>query len=201
MIRWPLLLLVTLIVLGGALSARTSSASFTSASTSTLSASTTTGVQHLLHLYSQSLDPDGLGGYYLQPDVQEPAATGADFSLAVDLGDYKNKEVTCGQVFTLSTPSPLPAGITSIIVTATLLADPGTGLQPIRSVGFGSLGSDSISNPVTLSAGGKMQCTLVVKTPRPKLTAYQPRVLITVTYSGYSGNYFQYSVPVVVQSV
>jgi hypothetical protein len=200
MIRRLVIVLAALAVVGVSLCVGTSSASFTSASTSTISASTTAGIQNLLHLYSQPSDPDGLSGYYLQPDGLTLAATGSDFGLAVDLGEYKNKELACNRVFTIKAASPLPAGISSIVVSTALTVDPGTGLQPIKALGFASVGSVSMSSPVTLSAGQKMQCNLTIKTPRPKQTAYLPRVIITVTYSGYSGTYFQYSLPIAVTS-
>jgi hypothetical protein len=200
-IRRLLITLAALAVVGASFCVGTSGASFTDTSTSTISASTTAGVQNLLHLYSQSSDPNGLSGYFLQPDGVTLAATGSDFGLAANLGEYKNKELPCDRVFTIQAPSPLPTGISSITVTASLTADPGTGLQPIKAAGFAAVGSAAISNPVTLTAGQKMQCNLTIKTPRPKQTAYLPHVVITVTYSGYSGTYFQYSVPVAISSV
>jgi hypothetical protein len=200
-IRRLLMVLAGLAVVGASLCAGTSSASFTDASTSTISAATAAGVNTLLHLYSQGSDPDALAGYFLQPDGATLASRGSDFGLTADLGEYKNKEIPCNRVFTIKAASPLPSGISSITVSASLAADPDTGLQPIKSAGFAAVGSTAISSPVTLAAGEKMQCNLTIKTPRPKQTAYLPHIVITVTYSGYSGTYFQYSVPVAITSV
>lgn len=171
-----------------------SGASFTSASTSTISASTA-GAQNLLNLYSESTDPDGLGSYYRRPGTTTPAATGRDATLVVDLGLQAASNTTCNRVFTIKTPSSFPAGISSVTVTATLIADPATGIQPITQIGFASIGGTGRTNPVTIAAGVKRQCNLVVAAPKPTGTVYRPTVLITITYSGFTGTYFRYSVP------
>lgn len=183
-----------LLLIGASLTTGASNASFTHASSSTISASTA-GAPVLLHLYSQFTDPDGLGSYYRRPGTTTPAATGSDTTLAVDLGLQPSTSVTCNRVFTIKTPPSFPAGITRVTVTATLVADPGTGIQPITQIGFASIGGTGRYNPITISAGVKRQCNLVVATPKPAGTAYHPTVLIAVTYSGFSGTFFRYSVP------
>ena len=66
-----------------------------------------------LRLYSQSTDPAGLTGYAIKKQLEPavPAATGANVTLAVALGGYKNQNTTTiTRVFTLQALSPLPAG-------------------------------------------------------------------------------------------
>jgi hypothetical protein len=95
-------------------------------------------------------------------------------------------------VFTIKAPAAFPSGVTSVTVTAGLVADSSTGSQPITAFGFGNVGSSSRSTSVTLAAGQKMQANLTVR-PSVKRT-YYPSVLITVTYSGYTGSVFRYQV-------
>jgi hypothetical protein len=173
-----------------------SGASFVSTSESTISVVTAASVANWLHLYSQSTDPDGLTGYYLQPGTTAPAAAGKDTGLTVDLGTYSRRSSsTCYRVFTVATPSTLPAG-SSATVTVSLSADPATGQQPISAVGFAQIGATTITNPITMNAGQKRQLNLRLTMPSQKGRAYYPSILITVTYTGYTGTYYQYSVPV-----
>lgn len=174
-----------------------SGASFTSSSSSKIEASTA-GVTSLLHLHSESTDPDGLTGYYRRTSPSGLAATGVDGSLAVNLGQQPNGNTTQVRVFTIKAASSLPAGITSITVTATTAADPG-GTNPVRSVGFASVGSTQRNNPVTLTAGQKMQCNM--QTLANKISGVShPTIILTVTYSGFTGTLFRHSVPVTVLS-
>jgi hypothetical protein len=186
--------LAALVIVAASFSPATSGASFTNASTSTITAGTA-GAQTLLHLYSQSSDPDGQTGYYVQPGTSTLAATGTDATLAVNLGKQGNVATTCNRVFSIKAASSFPAGITSITVTASLVADSTTGLQPITAIGFYTWGGTGRTNPVTLTAGLKRQCNLVVNAAKPSNTVYRPTVLITVTYTGFTGTYFRYSVP------
>jgi len=186
--------LAALLIVAASFSPATSGASFTNASTSTITAGTA-GAQTLLHLYSQSSDPDGLSSYYVRPGTSTPAATGTDATLAVNLGNQSNAFTTCNRVFTIKTPSSFPTGISSVTVTASLVADPGTGLQPITAIGFATVGGTGRTNPVNPSSSAKRQCNLVVNAAPPSGTVYHPTVLITITYSGFAGTFFRYSVP------
>lgn len=191
---------LALVALAGCLGIRTSGASFTKASSSTVSVGTPE-VSDFLHLYSQSTDPDGLGGYYRKPGTTQPAATGIDESLAVDLGSQGPERTTCSRVFTLRTAASFPTGVASVTITATLVPDPGTGVQPITQFGFAGVGGTGRNNPVTLSANAKRQCNLVISVPGPSGTVYHPTVNITVTYSGFSTSYFRYSIPFTVTAI
>jgi hypothetical protein len=133
------------------------------------------GVEDMLHLYSYSSDPDGLSGYYQHPGTLTYAATGVDSTLAVNLGGQsRSSTTTCNRVFTIKAPAAFPSGVTSVTVTAGLVADSSTGSQPITAFGFGNVGSSSRSTSVKRT--------------------YYPSVLITVTYSGYTGSVFRYQV-------
>jgi hypothetical protein len=191
-----LVLLLTVAVL---LRVGWSGAVFSSASNSTVSVSVA-GATSLLHLYSQSTDPDGLTSYYVRRGGTTPAATGTDKTLSVNLGTFGTTNTTCNRVFTIKAPSSFPSGVTSITVTATLSADPTTGVQPINSIGFATVNNSGRNNPVTLAAGQKMQCNLRVQVPRPSGTVYRPTLTITMTYTGYTGSFFQYSVPFAITS-
>lgn len=186
--------IVALLILGAALGISASGAALTSANASTISAATTSA-STLLHLYSQSSDPDSLTGYYIQPGTSTLAASGADFTLAVNLGKQPATSTARTRIFTIKAPSSFPSGITSITVTASLVADAGTGLQPITAIGFATVGGTGRTNPVTLTAGVKRQCNLTVAAAKPTGTIYHPTVVIKVTYTGYTGSFFQYSVP------
>jgi type II secretory pathway pseudopilin PulG len=187
--------LVLLLTVAALLRVGWSGAVFSSASNSTVSVSVA-GATSLLRLYSQSSDPDGLTGYFVQRGGSTPAATGTDKTLSVNLGTFGTNNTTCNRVFTIKAPSSFPSGVTSITVTATVSADPTTGAQPINSFGFAAVNNTARNNPVTLTAGQKMQCNLRVQVPRPSGTVYRPTLTITMTYTGYSGSFFQYSVPI-----
>ena len=191
------LVFVTAAFLGGASFLQFSGASFTSAGSASV-AVTTDRVQNWLHLYSQSTDPDGLTGYCTQSPGTDPAATGSDETLTVDLGSRpRGITTTCSRVLTIETPTSFPTG-TSVTITVTRLADPTTGSQPITSVGFGSIGSGStFSNPISLGVGQKRQMNLRVR-PATAGVTYHPTILITVRYSGMTATYYQYTVPVTV---
>jgi hypothetical protein len=158
----------------------------------------TAAITNWLHQYSQSTDPDGLTAYYVQRGGTSPAATGSDFTLAVNLGTFtKNTTATCSRVITIATPSTFPTG-TSATVTASLVADSATGSQPITAVGFANVGSTSRTNPISLGTGQKRQLNLTLRMPNVSKKTYYPHVLITVTYSGYTGAYYRFDIPVTV---
>lgn len=195
--RWLLIVLLGLVAVATVFPV--SGASFTSSSSSHVRVSTDS-VGNWLHLFSQGTDPDGLMGYYPHEQSGFPAATGADFSLAVDLGTYATgQQIACARVFTIKAADSLPGG-GPITVTASPMADPVTGMQPITAVGFAKVGnSNGTPNPVDLSPGEKRQVNMRLRL-RVANMVYQPRILITVTYPGMSASYYQYSVPVTVRA-
>jgi hypothetical protein len=154
-------------------------------------------VESLLSLYSQSTDPDGLTGYFAKAGKSTPAASGAGMSLKVDLGAQRTASTDENMVFTIKAPDTFPVGVSTITVTATLVTDPATGVQPITSVGFSKLGGNT-RDALILGPSAKAQCNIQTKLPKKTGAVYHSTVVITVTYDGYSGSFFQYSVPVTI---
>jgi hypothetical protein len=187
-----LIILATFVLCACLASVGTSGASFNSPSSSSIRVGVDK-VQNWLHMYSQSTDPDLLTGYY-QRSSGVPAATGIDETLAVNLGTRtRGTNTVCSRVFTIKTPASFPTG-TSCTVTATLVADPTTGTQPINLFGFANVGTTgTYTNPVTLTAGQKKQVNLRVN-PAAAGVTYYPKALITVTYTGMTATFYQYSV-------
>ena len=196
--RRPLILFaLTAVALFGIL-VEGSSAVFTSSSTSSVAVTTDT-VQSWLQLYSQATDPDHLTGYWQKAPTTTPAATGTDTTLSVDLGSYaRSGNIRCNRVFTIKAPTTLPVG-SSMTVTAALQPDASSGFQPINSFGFGAIGNNGRNNPVTVSASQKYQANLRINLIGATAgRSYYPRVTVTVTYSGMTATYYQYTVPVTV---
>jgi hypothetical protein len=194
-----LIVLVTAAVVSTASVAGISAAMFTAASDSTVAA-TADGVQNWVHLYSQSTDPDGLGGYFVCPGTTTPAATGSDAGLVVDLGVLPRppgKPVTCLRVFTVKTPSAFPApGVTTVTVTLAWQPDPVTGTPLLTGYGLAPVGSGVMTNPATLGAGQKRQLNLDIKMAGVKKgEVVHPSLIVTVTYTGLTVTYYQYTVP------
>jgi hypothetical protein len=164
---------------------------------------TTEPVSDYLKLFSDAADTSPLTGYAdkrsSSPVVK--AATGEDTGLAVALGGYKNTNTTpIPQVLTLQAPDPLPNGITSITVTGTLVADGPSGKQPLTGYTFSPLGGGAGTASVTLTPGQKVWLNLSASMkgslfPGNNLL-YNPRVRLTVRYTGYSGTFLSYEVPV-----
>jgi hypothetical protein len=195
--------LVALSVLAGlAAEARrtgSSSATFTTTSQSAIRARAD-HVHDWLRLYAQDTDPGGLTGYAIRrlsnPPV--PCASGQDEAIAVDLGAYRSTgaPVAADRVITLTAPAPLPDGITSVTVTATLLPDPATGIQPLQKAEISTLTGGRAGNPVTLLAGQQLQLNLRVrpKAEMPLGVPFYPLVRLTVTFPGSALDYYVYEV-------
>ena len=154
-----------------------------------------------LRLYSQSTDPAGLTGYATKSlsSPLVPAATGADATLAVALGGYKNDNgTTLNRALTLQAVSPLPAGASPLTVTATLAPDPVSGRQPLSQVTISDTNGANAATTATLTAGVKKQLNVRVMTKmfpgNNKL--HTPVVTLTVTHPGYAGAFLNYTVPV-----
>jgi hypothetical protein len=172
-------------------------------STVTVSGTVTTEpVSDYLKLFSDAADTTPLTGYAdkRNSDPVVRAATGADAGLAVSLGGYKNTNTTpIPQVLTLQAANPLPNDITSITVSGTLVADGPSGKQPMTGYSFSPLGGGAGTASVTLTPGQKVWLNLSASMkgslfPGNNLL-YEPHVLLTVRYAGYSGNFLSYFVP------
>ena len=130
------------------------------------------------------------------------AATGVDGTLRVALGGFKNTNTTSiPRVFSVQARGTLPAGVSSITVTATLLPDPG-GKQPLTGYSFTNMLGLGSATTVTLGAGDKRWLNLSASMRGSAFPGnnvlYRPTVRITVRYTGYTGNFLSYDVPVTI---
>jgi hypothetical protein len=168
-----------------------SSASFTAAKTSPGSSVTADTVARYLSVYSQGSDPAGLTGYAVKqgssPSVV--AASGSDGGLSLDLGGWKNGG-TMNRVFTLQAKSTLPWS--SITVTTIV---PPTPQQPVSAATIAAVGSTGGATSVTLTPGAKRQINFTIKKLPGNNMLYNAAVELTLTYPGYTGDFFTYSVP------
>ncbi len=162
---------------------------------------TTELVSDYLKLFSDAADTSPLTGYadkrLSAPPVK--AATGADSALAVSLGGFKNTNTTpVPQVLTLQAASPLPSGITSITITGALIADAG-GKQPLTAFSFTPVGGGATTSSVTLTAGQKVWLNVSAAMKGSQFPGnnllYTPYVRLTVNYTGYTGTFLSYQVP------
>jgi hypothetical protein len=187
-----------------ALPAIRSDARFNSVSVNQANSVVADSPANYLRLYSQSTDPAGLTGYAVKrlssPSV--PAATGASTTLGVALGGFKNQGATAiSRVLTLQALSPLPSGVSSLTVTASLAADPDSGKQPITAVSFSNVDGSGAGPTATLAAGAKRQVNLTVKTQPNSVfpgnnVLHTPTLTLIVTYPGYSGSFLNFAIPV-----
>ena len=187
-----------------ALPAIRSDARFNSVSVNQANSVVADSPANYLRLYSQSTDPTGLTGYAVKrlssPSV--PAATGASTTLGVALGGFKNQGATAiSRVLTLQALSPLPSGVSSLTVTASLAADPDSGKQPITAVSFSNVDGSGAGPTATLAAGAKRQVNLTVKTQPNSVfpgnnVLHTPTLTLIVTYPGYSGSFLNFAIPV-----
>jgi hypothetical protein len=188
-----------------------SGAAFTDSSVSTVNGSGDSLTRYL-GLYSQSTDPNGNTGYATRrgsaPLVM--AATGQDSdvatNLAVNLGGHgrTNGRNVQRVVTLLVEPAPLPRGLGSINIAVTLVPDstqPG-GLQPLTNAVIANMnhgGGAATRTNVAPNTQLEFNCTVVTRRQNgfATNTQYIPHVLITVTYTGFTGStYYQYDVPV-----
>lgn len=180
-----------------------SDASFNSRSANKGSAVVADDATNYLRLYSQSTDPSGLRGYALKRGAIpiRPAATGADDTLAVELGGLKNLNLfQFDRVLTLQARNPLPAGASPVTVTASLTADPISGRQPLGQITFADTNGTSAGPTATLTAGAKNELDLRVTTrgmPGNNVML-RPTLTLTVTYPGFTKPFLSYPIPVAV---
>ena len=189
-----------------ALPAMHSDARMNSRSANKANAVTADTPANYLRLYSQASDPAGLTGYATKrlSSPTAPAATGANLTLAVALGGFKNQSTTSvTRVLTLQALNPLPAGASPLTVTAALAADPVTGRQPLTGATFSALDGSGAGPTATLTAGEKRQLNLTVRTQPNSVfpgnnVLHTPTVTLRVTYPGYTGTFLSFVVPVTV---
>ena len=162
-----------------------------------------------LHGYSQATDPTGLTPYAaVSGSPLVPAATGADSTLSVNLGNYKNViTATITRVLVVAVRSSLPTGVTAVTVRTALAADSASGLQPITATTFAAAnGTGTCSgSTVTLAAGQRCQLNLTITTRVNQgftnNSSYTPVLYLIANFTGYTGSSFlDYPVPVVIST-
>jgi hypothetical protein len=184
-----------------------SDASYTTSSGSAVTASVETAAAWL-RVYSESTDPQDQTGYARRRGLNgvpgPPAATGEDDGLAVDLGDFPDKNVTFAftRVFSIMTPDEFPdPAITQVSVTVTTLPDPDTDDNILRTPILRQFGAtNGGGQTVTLGPGDKYQFNVSVRS-RKKFDlghVYYPRVRLSLTVGGLAG-YYSYEFPLQVR--
>jgi hypothetical protein len=186
---------------------RTSSAGFTTTSSSRLEA-TAARVSGWLHLYSRDTDPYGDTGYADQVGNTNPAATGQDESIVVDFVIPGNGNYPHNRVLKVRTPAAFPDVspdplVTAVTVTVTVTPDPSTGLQPISKYGVDVwAAAPTYTKTITgWGVGVQRQLNLQTKFPGKKYGPglYTPSVVLTLTYTGMTATFYQYSIPIRIQ--
>jgi hypothetical protein len=149
-------------------------------------------VSRYVSLWSQGTDPAGLTGYALKNLASPPvlAATGAGDTLSLDLGGWKNGG-TMNRVFTLEVKNTIPWS--SVTITAIV---PPTPLQPVSAAAIAAVGSTGGATSVTLTPGSKRQVNLTLAKLPGNNVLYTAVIQLKVTYPGYTGDFFTYSIPV-----
>jgi hypothetical protein len=179
-----------------------STASFTATSTTTVVASAA-DIGSWLHINSQGALP-GDTGYATQrvaSGAAPLAATGADHTLAVDLGGFpdKNKSFTFERVFTLQTPATFPDSVpTQVQVTATLVADGPSGDLPVTNAQLSVYGNTNGGATITMNRNTKYQFGVTVNARKHYVLGqtYRPHVLLTLTYTNGPANYYVWDIPI-----
>jgi len=161
-----------------------------------------------LQVYSQDTDPQGQSGYARRRGLDgvagPPAATGQDEGLAVDLGDFPDRNATFSftRVFSIRTPDAFPdASVTQITVTVATLPDATTGDNMLRSPRLTPFGQTSGGGQtVTLAPGVKYQFNVSVRTRKKFVLGqtYFPRVRLSLTVAGLA-DYYSHEFPIQVR--
>lgn len=183
-----------------------SRAAYTTSSESAVTASAETAAAWL-HLYSEETDPQGDTGYALRRGLNgvpgPPAATGQDEGLAVDLGDFpdKNKTYDFSRVFSVRTPDTFPdPAVGQITVRVSTLPDETTGDNILQSPRLSPFGQTTGAQSVTLAPGTKYQFNVNVRTRKKFVLGqtYFPRVRLSLTVDGLA-DYYSYEFPLQVR--
>jgi hypothetical protein len=205
--RFVLLTALAVVGLIAASAAMLSRASYTTSSESAVTASADR-VTDWLHVYSEGADPQGQTGYARRRGLDgvpgPPAATGEDDGLAVDLGDFPDKNATFSfaRVFSIRTPDVFAdAAVGQITVAVSVLPDAITGDNMLRSPSLTPFGQTSGGQQtVTLGPGAKYQFNVSVRARKKFVLGqiYFPRVRLTLTVAGIAG-YYSYEFPLQVR--
>ena len=204
MSRRPAVLGLLAAVCAAVLALPASSANFASSSANTASVTTNSTANYLRMLSDEADDSLTLLGYATKRNSNPvvAAAMGADDGLAVALGGYKNTNNTSiPRVFTVQARNTLPAGVSQITVSITLLPDV-SGKQPLTGYSFTNLLGLLPTSTVTLGPGDKRWVNLSASMKGSAFPGnnllYTPTVRVTVRYPGYTGSFLSYDVPVTI---
>ncbi len=161
-----------------------------------------------LHLYSEtSPDPDGDTGYATQEDSPALAASGTDDGIGVTFQISSGTVHTHSRVLKVRTSPAFPdvsPPITAVTVTVAVTPDPATGQQPISKYGVDAWGTGAPTYTRTVTGWGpdaKRQLNLATKFPGKKFApgVYTPSVVVTMTYTGMTATFYQYTIPVTIR--
>ena len=200
--RLALLAALALAAAGAALVAA-SAATFTHSSS--VSIAVTAGrASGWMHMYSQSTDPQGDTGYAVQYGTTTPAATGADTTIAANLGTgLFNPAVNYYRLAKVLTVPAYPVGgVTTVTITVTVTADATYGVQPITNYGVAAWGSTAFNASMTgVAVNTKLQLNLSVRMNGSGWLSgvpYHPHALVTLTYTGFTTAYYQCDMPLTI---
>lgn len=180
-----------------------STASYTTGSQTDVVASVG-GASGWLHVYSQETDPDGANGYARRRGVDgvwgDPAASGRDEGIVVDMGDFPDKKITVDfpLTFSLETPDVFPdPAVTQITVDLSVLRDPASGERILIDESLTPFGQTTGAvQRVTLGPGRKYQFNVSVRIRKRFVLgqSYFPAAVLDLTVAGISG-FYQYQIP------
>lgn len=183
-----------------AVATRPSSAAFTTTSQSRLEASADRA-SRWLNLYAQGTDPWGDTGYATQVGSPDPAASGRDETTDVRFRIPDGGTWTHTRVLKVRTPASFPdPAVTSVTVTATIVPDAATGRQPIRRFGVDVWGAipTYTTTVANWAPGVQRQLNLETRFPGNSIPPgdYAPQVILTVTFTGFTATFYQYTIPI-----
>jgi hypothetical protein len=158
------------------------------------------------HLYSRDAVPGADPGCWLHqyaaragsvPSV--PAASGSDRTTAVHLGGRRLQQGTVRCVLAMRAEESFPAGVGQITLHARVGADAATGRRPITGATFRR--ANGIVNGTTVTLAPEQQVSLELDVDlnpgfSPSGRLYEQVVRVWATWSGNSGEFFSFDVPV-----
>ena len=102
-------------------------------------------------------------------------------------------------MFTLKTPATFPdSSVTQVTLTATLVADPVSGDQPLATPQLSAFGNTAGVASITMARNTKYQFGVTVNARKQYLLGqtYSPQIVLTLSYTGGPAGYYVWTVPV-----
>ena len=202
-LRIMIVLVLAVVCLAAAAHVRPSAATFTTSSQTDVTA-TTDSATGWLHLYSQTTDPAHFTAYAtqrVQTGIGAPCATGTDRTLGLVMGGVRSSGTSYrfNRAFTMTTASPFPdAAVTQVTIAATYVADPSTGLQPMRDCRFSATNTTGGSASVTVGANTQYQANIRMRMQGTGWVVgrvYYPTLRLTLSWTGGPAGYYVYDIP------